>query len=121
MVSPTRPTSAWASSSIASLSWRISSPSLITIPALCQLETPRPRDRSPEGTGPPPLPRGHWLELRGCYRGTQLDEGSTMTSSAKPVPIEKRGDYIVKMYELEEDVCRRMLAGSTFGRVAFTD
>ena len=44
-----------------------------------------------------------------------------MPSASKPVPIEKRGDYIVKMYELEQDVCRRMLSGCTFGRVAFTD
>jgi nitroimidazol reductase NimA-like FMN-containing flavoprotein (pyridoxamine 5'-phosphate oxidase superfamily) len=37
------------------------------------------------------------------------------------VPIERRGDYIVKMYELEEDVCLRLLTGCTFGRVAFDD
>jgi nitroimidazol reductase NimA-like FMN-containing flavoprotein (pyridoxamine 5'-phosphate oxidase superfamily) len=37
----------------------------------------------------------------------------------KSVPLELRGDYIVKMYELEEDVCRQMLARCTFGRVAF--
>jgi uncharacterized protein len=37
----------------------------------------------------------------------------------KSVPLERRGDYIVKMYELEEDVCRQMLARCTFGRVAF--
>ena len=37
------------------------------------------------------------------------------------VPLERRGDYIVKMYELEEDVCRQMLARCTFGRVAFDD
>ena len=37
------------------------------------------------------------------------------------VPIERRGDYIVKMYELDEDVCRQMLARCTFGRVAFDD
>ena len=36
-------------------------------------------------------------------------------------PLERRGDYIVKMYELEEDVCRQMLARCTFGRVAFGD
>ena len=36
-------------------------------------------------------------------------------------PLERRGDYIVKMYELEEDVCRQMLARCTFGRVAFDD
>ena len=39
----------------------------------------------------------------------------------KSVPIERRGDYIVKMYELDEDVCRQMLARCTFGRVAFGD
>ena len=39
----------------------------------------------------------------------------------KVVPIERRGDYIVKMYELDEDVCRQMLARCTFGRVAFDD
>ena len=37
------------------------------------------------------------------------------------IPLERRGDYIVKMYELEEDVCRQMLARCTFGRVAFDD
>ena len=37
----------------------------------------------------------------------------------KSVPLELRGDYIVKMYELEEDVCRQMLARCNFGRVAF--
>ena len=44
-----------------------------------------------------------------------------MPPSAKTVPIERRGDYIVKMYELEEDVCRTLLSGSTFGRLAFDD
>lgn len=44
-----------------------------------------------------------------------------MPPSAKTVPIERRGSYIVKMYELEEDVCRRLLCGCTFGRVAFED
>jgi uncharacterized protein len=39
----------------------------------------------------------------------------------KSVPIERRGDYIVKMYELDEEVCRQMLARCTFGRVAFDD
>ena len=39
----------------------------------------------------------------------------------KSVPIERRGDYIVKMYELDEDVCRQMLARCSFGRVAFGD
>ncbi len=39
-----------------------------------------------------------------------------MPSSPKAVPIERRGDYVVTMYELEEDVCRRMLSGCTFGR-----
>jgi nitroimidazol reductase NimA-like FMN-containing flavoprotein (pyridoxamine 5'-phosphate oxidase superfamily) len=37
----------------------------------------------------------------------------------KYTPIELRGDHIVKMYELEADVCRQMLARCTFGRVAF--
>ena len=37
----------------------------------------------------------------------------------KSVPLERRGDYIVKMYELEHDVCRQMLARCSFGRVAF--
>ena len=37
----------------------------------------------------------------------------------KSIPIELRGDYIVKMYELEEDVCRQMLVRCTFGRIAF--
>jgi len=44
-----------------------------------------------------------------------------MPSSAKTVPIERRGDYIVKMYELEDDVCLKLLTGCTFGRVAFDD
>lgn len=39
----------------------------------------------------------------------------------KIVPLERRGDYIIKMYELEEDVCQQMLARCTFGRVAFGD
>ena len=39
----------------------------------------------------------------------------------RSVPVERRGDDIVKMYELEEDVCRQMLARCTFGRVAFDD
>ena len=37
------------------------------------------------------------------------------------IPIELRGDYIVKMYELEGDVCRQMLTRCSFGRVAFDD
>lgn len=37
------------------------------------------------------------------------------------VPIELRGDHIVKMYALEADVCRQFLARCTFGRVAFDD
>ena len=37
----------------------------------------------------------------------------------RSIPLERRGDYIIKMYELDEDVCRQMLARSTFGRVAF--
>jgi nitroimidazol reductase NimA-like FMN-containing flavoprotein (pyridoxamine 5'-phosphate oxidase superfamily) len=44
-----------------------------------------------------------------------------MPPPAKTVPIERRGPYVVTMYELEEDVCRRLLAGCTFGRVAFDD
>jgi nitroimidazol reductase NimA-like FMN-containing flavoprotein (pyridoxamine 5'-phosphate oxidase superfamily) len=39
----------------------------------------------------------------------------------KDVPIERRGDYVVKMYELDADVCRQMLTRCTFGRVAFDD
>jgi nitroimidazol reductase NimA-like FMN-containing flavoprotein (pyridoxamine 5'-phosphate oxidase superfamily) len=39
----------------------------------------------------------------------------------KDVPLERRGDYVVKMYELEADVCRQMLTRCTFGRVAFDD
>jgi hypothetical protein len=35
------------------------------------------------------------------------------------VPLERRGDYIVKMYELDEEVCRQMLTRCSFGRVAF--
>jgi nitroimidazol reductase NimA-like FMN-containing flavoprotein (pyridoxamine 5'-phosphate oxidase superfamily) len=37
------------------------------------------------------------------------------------VPLERRGDFVVKMYELDEEVCRQMLARCTFGRVAFGD
>jgi nitroimidazol reductase NimA-like FMN-containing flavoprotein (pyridoxamine 5'-phosphate oxidase superfamily) len=37
----------------------------------------------------------------------------------KYVPIELRGDHLVKMYELDADVCRQMLVRCTFGRVAF--
>jgi uncharacterized protein len=37
------------------------------------------------------------------------------------VPLERRGQYIVKMYELDEEVCRQMLARCSFGRVAFAD
>jgi uncharacterized protein len=37
----------------------------------------------------------------------------------KHIPIELRGEHIVKMYELDADVCRQMLARCTFGRVAF--
>jgi nitroimidazol reductase NimA-like FMN-containing flavoprotein (pyridoxamine 5'-phosphate oxidase superfamily) len=39
----------------------------------------------------------------------------------KAVPLERRGDFVITMYELDEDVCRRMLAACTFGRVAFDD
>jgi uncharacterized protein len=39
----------------------------------------------------------------------------------RSVPLERRGDYIVKMYELDEDACRQMLARCAFGRVAFDD
>ena len=39
----------------------------------------------------------------------------------RPVPTERHEDYIVTMYDLEEDVCRQMLSGSRFGRVAFDD
>lgn len=39
----------------------------------------------------------------------------------RSVPLERRGDYVVKMYELDEDVCRQMLTRCTFGRVAFDD
>jgi nitroimidazol reductase NimA-like FMN-containing flavoprotein (pyridoxamine 5'-phosphate oxidase superfamily) len=35
------------------------------------------------------------------------------------VPIELRGDYIVKMYDLGADVCQQMLDRCSFGRVAF--
>ena len=37
----------------------------------------------------------------------------------KYTPIELRGDHIVKMYELDAEACRQMLARCTFGRVAF--
>ncbi len=39
----------------------------------------------------------------------------------KYVPVELRGEYLVKMYELEADVCQRFLVRCTFGRVAFDD
>ena len=38
--------------------------------------------------------------------------------TSRPVPIERRGDDIVKMYELDEEVCRKLLSGCAFGRVA---
>jgi uncharacterized protein len=44
-----------------------------------------------------------------------------MADLMKPVPLERRGDFLVKMYELEEDVCRDLLARCRFGRVAFAD
>jgi nitroimidazol reductase NimA-like FMN-containing flavoprotein (pyridoxamine 5'-phosphate oxidase superfamily) len=37
------------------------------------------------------------------------------------VPLERRDDYIITMYELDEDVCRQMLTRCTFGRIAFDD
>ena len=37
----------------------------------------------------------------------------------KPVPIERRGDFIITMYELEDESCRRFLERSRFGRVGF--
>jgi nitroimidazol reductase NimA-like FMN-containing flavoprotein (pyridoxamine 5'-phosphate oxidase superfamily) len=46
---------------------------------------------------------------------------ATADESMKGVPIELRGDFIVKMYDLEPDVCRQFLARCTFGRVAFGD
>jgi nitroimidazol reductase NimA-like FMN-containing flavoprotein (pyridoxamine 5'-phosphate oxidase superfamily) len=39
----------------------------------------------------------------------------------KSVPLERRGDFVVTMFELDADVCERMLAGSHFGRVGFDD
>jgi uncharacterized protein len=35
------------------------------------------------------------------------------------VPIERRGDDVLTMYELDEEVCRQMLIRCSFGRVAF--
>ena len=37
----------------------------------------------------------------------------------KPIPTDSRGDYIITMYELEDEVCRRLLGRSRFGRVGF--
>ena len=39
----------------------------------------------------------------------------------KAVPIERRGDYLVTMYDLEEEVCRQLLDRCHFGRLAFDD
>jgi nitroimidazol reductase NimA-like FMN-containing flavoprotein (pyridoxamine 5'-phosphate oxidase superfamily) len=39
----------------------------------------------------------------------------------KGVPLERRGNFLVKMYELEEESCRDLLERCTFGRVAFDD
>ena len=39
----------------------------------------------------------------------------------KGFPLERRGDYLVKMYELDDEVCRQMLTRCSFGRVAFGD
>jgi nitroimidazol reductase NimA-like FMN-containing flavoprotein (pyridoxamine 5'-phosphate oxidase superfamily) len=36
-----------------------------------------------------------------------------------PVPIERRGDYVITMYDLEDESCRRLLERSRFGRVGF--
>jgi nitroimidazol reductase NimA-like FMN-containing flavoprotein (pyridoxamine 5'-phosphate oxidase superfamily) len=39
----------------------------------------------------------------------------------KPVPLERRGDFVVTMFELDADVCLRLLTGSHFGRLGFDD
>lgn len=39
----------------------------------------------------------------------------------KPVPLERRGDFVVTMFELDAEVCARLLAGSHFGRLGFDD
>lgn len=37
------------------------------------------------------------------------------------IPIERRGDFVVTMYDLDEETCRRMLGGTRFGRVVVDD
>lgn len=39
----------------------------------------------------------------------------------KPVPLQRVGDYVVKMYELNSEVCSSMLSRCSFGRVGFDD
>jgi uncharacterized protein len=39
----------------------------------------------------------------------------------KHVPLERRGDFVVTMYELDDDVCRDLLARCRFGRVGFDE
>jgi nitroimidazol reductase NimA-like FMN-containing flavoprotein (pyridoxamine 5'-phosphate oxidase superfamily) len=39
----------------------------------------------------------------------------------KHVLLERRGDFVVTMYELDDDVCRDMLARCRFGRVGFDE
>jgi nitroimidazol reductase NimA-like FMN-containing flavoprotein (pyridoxamine 5'-phosphate oxidase superfamily) len=39
----------------------------------------------------------------------------------KAVPLERRGDYLVTMDVLEEEVCRQLLDRCHFGRLAFDD
>jgi nitroimidazol reductase NimA-like FMN-containing flavoprotein (pyridoxamine 5'-phosphate oxidase superfamily) len=53
--------------------------------------------------------------------GSSAAREKARPASSKSVPLERRGDYVVKMYDLEEDVCRRLLTRCTFGRVAFVD
>jgi nitroimidazol reductase NimA-like FMN-containing flavoprotein (pyridoxamine 5'-phosphate oxidase superfamily) len=39
----------------------------------------------------------------------------------KHVPLERRGDFLVKMYDLDEAGCRGLLDRCRFGRIAFDD
>lgn len=48
-----------------------------------------------------------------------VDNPSQRPATAVGVPIERRGDFVVTMYGLEDEVCRQLLVRSRFGRVGF--
>jgi nitroimidazol reductase NimA-like FMN-containing flavoprotein (pyridoxamine 5'-phosphate oxidase superfamily) len=39
----------------------------------------------------------------------------------RPVPLERRGDFVVTMFDLDDDVCRDLLVRCRFGRVGFDE